>query len=111
MKPLEFAQKYMDILFSESDIDELNPFLAEDLHFRGPFYQFDSANDYLDALKSDPPKAFHYHIIHSYQDRSSACLVYQFSKPGVTTPMAQMFEIENNKIKKIVLIFDTNAFN
>jgi hypothetical protein len=111
MKPLEFAQKYMDILFSETDFDELKHLLAEDIQFRGPFYQCDSANDYLNALKSDPPKDFHYDIIQSYEDQSSACLIYQFSKPGVTTPMAQMFEIENDKIKKIALIFDSGAFS
>jgi hypothetical protein len=78
--------------------------------FCEPFYTFNSAEDYINALKSDPPKNFKYKIIASFEGKSSACLIYHFSKPGVNTPMAQFFKISDGKISEILLIFDTNAF-
>ena len=41
---------------------------------------------------------------------SSACLIYQFSKPGVSTSMPQTFDTKDGKISSILLIFDTGAF-
>ena len=84
--------------------------MADDFSFSGPFYQFDSAEGYIESLQSDPPNGFQYEIIRSFEDESSACLIYRFSKPGVSTPMAQWFEMKDGKIRKILLIFDSGAF-
>ena len=94
------AQKYMEVFFSGGDLEELSHLFANDFRFRGPSYDFDSAEDYINSLRADPPKKFQYKIIGSFEDESSACLVYQFSKPGVSTPMAQMFEVSDGKISK-----------
>ena len=101
----------MDILFSGGDIEQLRELFADNLKFVGPLHEFDCADDYINSLRSDPPRHFQYKIIRSLEDESSACLVYQFSKPGVCTPMAQLFEIGNGKIEKILLVFDTGAFS
>ena len=110
MRPLELAQKYMDIVFSTGDFDQLRNILSDDLQFSGPFFNFDSADNYVNSLRNDPPENFEYEIIKSYADSSSACLVYQFSKPGVSTTMIQTFETIDGKICSILLIFDTGAF-
>ncbi len=110
MSPLELAHKYMEIFFSGGDIEELGHIFSKDFTFSGPFYEFDSAEAYLDSLRSDPPENFCYELIRSFENESSACLVYQFSKTGISTPMAQMFEVSNGKICKILLIFDTGPF-
>ena len=110
MKPLALAHAYMKIFFSGGDPDALRSLFAHDLVFEGPFYTFDSADSYLDSLRNDPPEGMHYDILAAFETASSACLVYRFSKPGVQTPMAQLFETEGNTIRKIVLIFDTGAF-
>ncbi|MCG8361733.1 MAG: nuclear transport factor 2 family protein [Pseudanabaenales cyanobacterium] len=110
MGPLDLAQKYMEIFFSGRDIADLSHLFSTDFTFSGPFYEFDSAADYLNSLKSDPPKNLHYKVIRAFENESLACLVYQFSKPGINIPMAQMFEVSNGKISKILLIFDTGAF-
>ncbi|MEE8462361.1 MAG: nuclear transport factor 2 family protein [Acidobacteriota bacterium] len=109
MKPMELALKYMEIFFCGEDIDELSHLFAEDLTFRGPLYETNSAQDYINSLKSDPPRGFAYEIIGSFEDSSSARLVYRFTKPGVSTLMAQLFEVRDDKISKIVLVFDTGA--
>ena len=109
MKPLELAIAYMDIVFTGQNIDWLSHVLADNFTFKGPFYEFDTAAGYIKSLKSDPPEGFHYEIIEGFERSSSACLVYQFSKPGISVPMAQPFEMSNGKIGKILLIFDSGA--
>ena len=100
----------MDIFFSGGDVEELYHILSQDCTFRGPFYEFDSAEDYINSLKSDPPQNVAYEILKSFEDVSSACLIYRFSKSGICTLMAQLFECSHDRIRKIVLIFDTGAF-
>ena len=110
MEPLKLAQMYLDIVFKTGDFDQLQQILADDLKFSGPLYSFHTAGNYINSMKTDPPKDFEYKMIKTYQDNSSACLVYEFAKPGVSTIMTQTFEIEHNKIKSILLVFDTAAF-
>lgn len=110
MKPLALALEYMQAFYSERDTEALGRVLHEDLVFRGPLFEFDSAEDYLDSLRADPPRGMHYEILHSFENGSSACLIYRFSKAGVDTPMAQLFETEGGRIKRILLVFDTKAF-
>ena len=111
MKPLQFALKYMDIFYSGKDLERLKDILAEDLSFTGPLSTFSSAEDYINSLIKDPPKGMKYEIIKSYEDKNSACIIYQFNKENISTIMAQLFEVKDEKISKIDLIFDTNAFN
>ena len=110
MAPLDLALKYMEIFYSDTDIEALGQILAKSFTFEGPLFQFDSAEDYLDSLRGDAREGLAYDLIKSFEDESSACLIYQFSKPGISIPMAQMFEIDGDKIGKVVLIFDTRAF-
>lgn len=110
MKPLDLALEYMDVVFGGKDIERLSNLLADQFSFQGPFFKFDSAVDYINSLKADPPKDFGYTMISTFEDEASACLVYRFSKPGVDTPMVQLFKINNGKISKILLVFDTAPF-
>ncbi len=110
MRPLDLALQYMDIVFGGKNIEELRLVLSENCSFKGPFYAFDTAESYIQSLQSHPPEGFQFEIIRTFQDESSACLMYQFSKPGVSTPMAQLFETSEGKINRIVLIFDAGAF-
>ena len=110
MTPLDLATKYMDCVFKSIDFVQLRYILEDDLRFKGPFFEFNSADDYVNSLRVDPPVGFDYQIIRTYADKTSACLVYKFSKPGVTTIMVQIFETENEKIKSILLVFDRAAF-
>jgi hypothetical protein len=110
MRPLALAQKYMDCVFSNANVEALRDLLTDEFTFKGPFYEFDSADAYIQSLQSDPPQGFEYEMIQSFETELHACLVYHFSKPGVSAPMAQIFEISNDKISKILLIFDTQSF-
>lgn len=110
MKPLDLAQRYLDIFFSGEGLEALTDLLSEDCSFRGPFVNFDSAQDYIASLISDPPRDSSYKIISALGDDHNAIIVYHFSKPGITTPMAQHFEVTQGRISHISLIFDGLAF-
>ena len=110
MDPLDLARKYMTILFEQGDLNELDQVLAKNLYFSGPFYEFHSADTYIEALKSGPPRDFQYEMIAAYEYETTACLMYQFQKPGVSVPMAQYFEVKDDRISRILLIFDTAPF-
>lgn len=110
LKPIELALKYLDTVFSGQDPEALNPLFDRDLLFEGPFYRFNSAHEYIDALKKDPPVGFEYDLINAYESGETVCLIYQFSKPGISVPMAQTFDFEGGKISKIRLIFDSAPF-
>ncbi len=110
MKPLELASKYLEIFFSGKNLDDLKNLFADNLTFNGPFYKFSSADDYINSLKKDPPKGMKHEIIKSFEDKNSACVIYKFKKGNVSTPMAQLFETENGKLSKMVLIFNSKDF-
>lgn len=110
MKPLDIAMKYMEVLFSGKNMEELRPLLSDNFTFQGPLYSFSNPNDYVAALEKDPPDGFQYQILQTFETGSVVCLVYEFNKPGISTTMVQVFKITNGKIESIILIFDTAAF-
>ena len=84
--------------------------LAKNLKFTGPFYKYDTARDYIQSLMENPPVDVSYDLLQEYEDKNSCCLVYQYRKPGVDETMAQLFEVEGNRITKIRLMFDASKF-
>lgn len=111
MNALELAFKYMDIFYSGKNVEDLNEILHKDLQFQGPFCTFQSSDDYIHSLKKSPPKNMSFHIIQTYYTEDSACLIYEFQKPGISIPMAQHFEIKDTQIVKILLLFDSKEFS
>ncbi|MCU7933218.1 MAG: nuclear transport factor 2 family protein [Candidatus Thiodiazotropha sp. (ex Codakia rugifera)] len=110
MTPLELANRYMEIFYGGESLDALASLFSDKFSFKGPFYEFNTAEEYIESLIANPPKELGYKIIEAYENNTSACLVYQFSKPGISTIMSQIFEVSNGKISRILLVFDTRAF-
>lgn len=110
MSPLQLANRYMNILFDEGELDDLLELFADEFQFSGPFYEFSSGRTYVDALKAGPPRDFSYETIGAWEDDTSACIMYQFQKPGISVTMSQFFEIDNDRICRILLVFDTAPF-
>ena len=110
MKSMALVREYMDNLFSGKNPEILGQYLAEDFHFEGPFFQCGSATDYVRALQADPPRDWSYHLLHAFEKGPIVCLIYRFSKPGLSVPMVQVFETRRGRICRSQLIFDTGAF-
>jgi len=110
MTNLEIALKYMNIFYSGGNLDELKEILSDTFTFEGPLFQFDSAGDYIRSLKSDPPVECEYRLIRVFESTGSVNLIYDYIKGEIRTPMSQLFEFEDGKIVRILLIFDTSSF-
>ena len=110
MSPVQVAEKYMACFYGDAPLESMEALLADDLIFRGPFYEFTSARDYLESLRTYPPNDAKYKLLNVYEKDNSVCFIYLFTKPDIETLMAQTFEVNDGKISKINLIFDTNAF-
>jgi len=110
MTPLALARRYMEVVFSGGNADDLRPLLTDDFTFQGPLYDFASAEQYVAAMASDPLHDASYRILREFSDDDAACLVYEFTKPGVTTTMAQVFEVREGRVAKVLLLFDSAAF-
>ena len=93
--------------FCNANINALKPLLATDLQFKGPFHTFDSAEDYLESLRKDPPEKCQYNILSITENRESVVLFYEYLKPDCAILIAQLFKIDNQVIKETVLVFDT----
>lgn len=109
-KPVDLAERYMKAFFGRAPLEKMSELFSDDLVFEGPFHKYASAKQYIDALMEDPPKDVNYVLERIYEDESSVCLIYTFSKHGLETRMVQMFEVADGKICKIHLVFDTRAF-
>lgn len=110
MDAKQLANRYMHIVFENGNLDELYRIFHPALQFEGPLFKFASAEEYIEALKNSPPDHFRYEMILAFEHDTTACLIYRFAKHGVTTTMAQTFEVHHNRITHIHLIFDSSAF-
>jgi hypothetical protein len=110
MSALGLALRYMEIFYSGKELDRLEEILHDTLQFRGPLYRFDSARQYIESLKNDPPTDCSYRILHAFEKDDTVNLIYDFSKSGITTTMSQLFKVVDNKIAHIELIFDSAVF-
>ena len=110
MSALDLARTYMDVFYSGRDAEELRPILADDLVFEGPFLRCASAREYIDSLRGDSRDEMSREMLWEFEDGESACLVYRFSKPGVETTMAQVFEARCGRIARITLVFNAGDF-
>lgn len=107
---LQLAHNYLEIVFNSGKMEDLSMIIHNDLQFDGPLFTFSNRQSYIDSMVKQPPQGFKYEIMNEYGDENSAFILYQFSKPGISTPMAQHFQLEDKKIKRITLLFDSTKF-
>ena len=107
---IELAQKYMDAFFGKAPLESLEEIFADNLVFEGPYLYTTSARAYMNELRKNPPANVSYETEEIFEKENMVCMAYQFSKSGVKTRMVQIFEMNNEKISKIKLVFDTKTF-
>ena len=96
--------------FCAGDVGALAPLLTPDLKLKGPFYQFGSADAYLDSLRNDPLEKCGYRVISVTEDADSVSIYYDYEKSDRTITIAQLFKFSNQKIQEILLVFDGRGF-
>lgn len=109
MQAKAIAIRYLE-LFCSGRVDELEPLLAPNLRFEGPFHRSETASDYLDALRKSPPKDCRFELLQSFEDQARTCLLFRFEKPEISVLMAQFFEVADGRITSMQLVFDGRPF-
>ncbi len=108
MSNADLAVKYLEA-FCAGNLDRLEALLAEDLRFRGPFYTFKSASEYMDSLRRDPPEECGFKIRSITENESAVAVFYEYQKFDRVVQVAQLFEFKAQRIQDILLIFDGRA--
>ena len=96
--------------FCVGDVDGLAALLAEDLQFKGPFYQFSSRDAYVEVLKKDPPEQCGYHVLSIAESEDSVSIFYDYDKGDKALTIAQLFKFRLHKIHEILVVFDGRGF-
>lgn len=102
----DLAKKYLEA-FCAGDLPHLESLLADDLRFRGPFHNFRSASEYMDSLRCDPPEECGFKIYSITENENTVAVFYEYQKPDRVVQIAQLFEFKEQRIKDILIIFDT----
>jgi len=111
MGPRELALRYLDVFVGREPIETMLDLLhASDFRFAGPFFEFDSAEAYVRALRDDPALDCSYEPITVLEQGTEACVLYEFRRGELRTPMAQLFRVRDERIHGVLLIFDSASF-
>jgi hypothetical protein len=97
----------MEIVYEQHRYTELQNMLHPKFKFEAPGVLHTTRDDYLEALRSNPPANEPYHIIKFYENPNSACLIYRYGKKAL---ICQTFEINEGKISQIKLIYNPAEF-
>ena len=79
MSNREVAMEFLRC-FCAGDVDGLASLLAEDFQSNGPFYNFSSAEEYLDSLRNDPPEQCGYRVLSLTEGGDSVSIYYDYEK-------------------------------
>ena len=95
--------------FCAGDVDGLEPLLAEDLRFTGPFLNFDTREGYLASLRQDPPLPSEHRLRAVLAHDGTVAVFWDHGRGLDFVPMAHLFRVAGRRISEILLIFDTAA--
>ena len=97
--------------FCSGDAGGLGALLADDLHLKGPLFEFTSKQDYLDSLARDGLERASYQILSVAEGTDTVSIFYEYQKSAGTITIAQLFGFNDGLIADVVLVFDTRAFS
>ena len=95
--------------FCGGDVDGLADLLAEDLQFKGPLYEFNARDAYLECLRNDPPGKFSHRVLNVTESEDCVSIYYDYQKPNGAITIAQLFQFKNQIISEILLVFDATG--
>ena len=97
--------------FCAGDIDGLEPLLATDLKLEGTLGSYESASEYLNSLRSDPPDRSEYSVSSVTEGEDSVAIFYEYQKPAGKLTIGQLFKIREGRIREVLLVFDGRGFS
>lgn len=107
MNPTKLATTYLNAFFGETPLEDIRDILSDDLQFTGPFYKYETADDYLASLKETLPEGVvNYEILKEIEKGNTCCIVYKPEQDQEIS--AQLFEVVDNKITRIRFLADAS---
>jgi hypothetical protein len=102
----------MQAAMAKDDWGGARKFLADKIHFVGPFESFSSPDDYLAALKKLHPIVERVDMHKMFVDGDDVCLLYDMvtHSPAGTAFIAEWHHVTNGKIDRIRVVFDPRPF-
>ena len=107
--------EYLDC-FVKGQYKEMKNIFTDDLVFKGPLLECNSASEYIEALQKDivvqqnDPPHLTYKIINSEEKQDSLLVIYDYIKKTRTVRCTQRFNFRDGKISKMVLEFNKSTF-
>jgi ketosteroid isomerase-like protein len=107
----DVVHRYYEAL-GNGDFDAARRLLKDDLRFKGPFDEFDNADDYAKAIQALWGMVRSVDIQHMWTDGAEVAVIYDMvtDTPAGTQLVCEWYGIEGGKIARIRVVFDTAPF-
>ena len=108
MRNRTVVDEYLDH-FCGGNIDGVESTLDEGFRLRGPLFEFDSREAYIQSLRDGPLEKASYRILESSHGDGTVSVFYEYRKSSGSNVVAQFFRIRENMIVETLLVFDRAA--
>lgn len=107
----EIVERYHNA-FGDRDPATARSLLADDLHFEGPFDQFDSADDYMQSLAKLAPIVTGSDVVKVVASGDDVVTIYDLhtNSPAGTSRIAEWTTVKGGKIAEMRVFFDARPF-
>ncbi len=95
--------------FCSGDVDGVAATLGDEFRLRGPLFEFDSREEYLQSLRDDALEKVPYSVLESTAGDDTVSVIYEYQKTSGSITIAQFFRLKNEKIVETMLVFDAGA--
>ena len=92
--------------FGSGDLEGVAASLVPDVRVDGPIGSFRTRDEYLAALRADPPRPATVEIVERIDAGERVAVIYDYLKPGATLRIAQFFWLRDTRIARTRLVFD-----
>lgn len=106
MTKSEKAVRFVEC-FCTADIEGVEALLSPALRFRGPLFQFNNRDDYIESLHNDLSDQCSYKMTSITENETEVALFYDYIKEGGTVTIAQLIQFDDQeKIAEMQVVFD-----
>jgi ketosteroid isomerase-like protein len=98
--------------FGSGDVQTARSLLADDLHFKGPIEEFDSADEYLQSVAKLAQIVTGTDVKKVLADSDDVVTIYDLhtNTPAGTSNVAEWATVRNGKIAELRVFFDARPF-
>lgn len=109
--PSDVALGYFEA-WSKKDYDRSGAYLDENLSFKGPIDSFNTAKEYLQAIRRLAQIVVEVKTKKTFIDGKDVCFIYDLvtNTPAGTVPCAEWIHADEGKVKSIRVYFDARHF-